>query len=46
MIDFDDGTSVKTYTGSANSGYVIEQNVGFNDMGEAIKPIGWEKFRC
>lgn len=37
MIDFDDGTSVKTYTGSANSGYVIEQNVGFNDMGEAIK---------
>ena len=40
MIDFDDSTSVKTYTGSANSGYVIEQNVALMTGGHKSLLVG------
>jgi hypothetical protein len=37
MIDFNDGTNIKIYTGHPTSGYVIEQNAsGYTDMGDAI----------
>ncbi|MCK9326181.1 MAG: hypothetical protein M0P69_11885 [Bacteroidales bacterium] len=36
MVDYDDGKTVTTYTGGAASGYIIRQNIGFNDMGSAI----------
>jgi len=36
MIDYNDGASVKTYTGHATQGYVVQQDTGFNDMGAAI----------
>lgn len=36
FTDFDDGTSVKTYSGDAAGGYIIQQSVGYNDIGAAI----------
>jgi hypothetical protein len=36
MMQFNDGTSQKTYTGHATAGTVVEQNVGFNDLGTTI----------
>lgn len=36
MIDYNDGTSVKTYTGHATQGYVVQQDTGFNDLGATI----------
>jgi len=36
MIDYNDGTAVRTYTGHATAGNVVEQKVGFNDLGTAI----------
>lgn len=36
MIDYNNGTNIKVYTGGAASGFVIEQNTGFNDLGSAI----------
>lgn len=35
-IDYNDGTTVHTYTGHATAGKVVEQKVGFNDLGAAI----------
>jgi len=36
MMQFNDGTNLKTYTGHATLGHVVEQNIGFNDLGVAI----------
>ena len=35
--EFNDGTNIKVYAGHATQGFVIEQNVGLNDMGAAIE---------
>lgn len=57
MIDYNDGTNIKVYTGGAASGFVVEQNTGFNDLGSAISaywvgknfdggdPVRMKKFR-
>ena len=36
MIDYNDGVNVKTYTGHATQGYVVQQDTGYNDLGVAI----------
>lgn len=36
MMQFNDGTSLKTYTGHATLGTVAEQNAGYNDLTAAI----------
>lgn len=57
MVDFNDGASIKSYTGHTTAGYVVEQNTGYNDMGVAISsywigkdfdggdPVRMKKFR-
>jgi len=57
VMDYNTGTAIKEYTGSVTTGYVIEQNTGFNDLGAAISadwqgpnfcgdsPIRIKKFR-
>ena len=37
FVNFNDGDSVKIYAGHALAGHVIQQNVGYNDMGLAIE---------
>lgn len=36
MIQYNNGSTIKTYAGHSSSGYLIEINTGFNDMGAAI----------
>lgn len=36
FVQLNDGNTIKTYSGHATQGYVVQQNVGFNDMGTAI----------
>ncbi len=37
FIRFNDGTTIKTYSGHATSGYVVQQDAGHTDMGSAIE---------
>lgn len=37
MAEYNDGSTIKTYTGGAASGFVIQQGVGSNDLGAAIE---------
>jgi hypothetical protein len=36
LVNFNDGTTLHTYTGHATQGFVVEQNTGFNDLGAII----------
>ncbi len=36
MIQYNDGTNIKTYIGHNTQGFVIERNVGYDDYGTAI----------
>ncbi len=41
FVEFNNGTTVKYYAGSAMSGFVLEQDTGYSDAGVAIESF-WE----